>query len=440
MITVSGTTNAPQAARSFPAGVPGGSSAGAACRPTPRSVEAAPLQGWDVATLAAMSSTPPGATQPYRPPVPQHPVVPWRVRLARWVAVAAVVVLLGLAGLLTVLAVSTATGPQGLVVGLVLAVLPVVPVVAVFLWLDRYEAEPPELLVVAFGWGAAVATLVALVLNTASMEVIAAAGGDPTWAAVLVAPFVEEGAKGLGVLAVWLLRRREFDGVVDGIVYAGLVGIGFAFIENVLYLGTAFVEGGASGAATVFVVRAVFSPFAHPLFTMAVGVGVGLATRRGGAWWLAVPLGWLVAVMLHGLWNLAAISSLSGFVVGYVLVQVPLFGAAILLAVLARRREGRLVARHLGVYAATGWLTPGEVRMLASLPERAAARSWAHRTLGDDARAAMRDFQELATELAFLRERVAHGTAPADAAETERRILHTLWHTRTRFLPQRVTR
>jgi hypothetical protein len=156
--------------------------------------------------------------------------------------------------------------------------------------------------------------------------------------------------------------------------------------------------------------------------------------------WVLAPLGgWLVAVVLHAAWNLAAVSSLGGFVTGYVLFQVPIFVAAVVLAVLARRREGRVVATNLEVYVRSGWLTQGEVRMLASLPERSTARAWAQRTSGDDARTAMRDFQELATELAFLRERMTHGTAPSDAAETELRTLQTLWHLRSRFLPRQVT-
>jgi RsiW-degrading membrane proteinase PrsW (M82 family) len=379
--------------------------------------------------------------QVYVPPVPAQAAVPRRPALGRWAVRIGVVVLFALTGLLTVLAISTTTGPTGLVVGLVLAVVPVVPVVAAFLWLDRYEAEPPSLLLFAFGWGAALATFVALILNSASTAAIEASGGDANLAAVFVAPFVEETCKGLAVVAVLLWRRREFDGVVDGIVYAGLAGIGFAFVENVLYLGRAFTEGGAPGPALVFVLRCLFSPFAHPLFTIAIGIGIGVAisSRSTAAKVLAPLAGWLVAVLLHGIWNLAAVASLQGFVVGYVLVQVPVFGAAVALAVLARRREGRLVRRHLEVYARSGWLTPAEVRMLSALPDRSAARGWAARTGGPDARRAMRDFQELATELAFLRERIAHGTAPDDATEQERRMLHTLWHLRTRFLPRPVT-
>ncbi len=64
-----------------------------------------------------------------------------------------VVTVLAGSGLLSLLAITRETGVLGLVTGSVLAAIPVFPVVATFLWLDRYEAEPPSLLALAFAWG-----------------------------------------------------------------------------------------------------------------------------------------------------------------------------------------------------------------------------------------------------------------------------------------------
>ncbi len=86
----------------------------------------------------------------------------------------------------------------------------------------------------------------------------------------------------------------------------------------------------------------------------------------------------------------------------YLTVQVPIFVAAVALAVVARRREGRLVATHLRPYAASGWLSDAEVAMLASIPGRRQARAWAGTVAGPSGRRAMRTFQELATDVAFL--------------------------------------
>ncbi len=384
---------------------------------------------------------------PYRPAVPAGLPSgtalprPDRPRLLTGLVWAALSVVLVGAALLSLLEVTSETGWLGLATGVVLAAVPVFPVVAAFLWLDRYEAEPTSLLLFAFAWGAGIATLGALTLNTLSLRAIQAAGGDLTTTAVLVAPFVEETLKGLAVVAVLLVRRREFDGVLDGIVYAGMAGVGFAFIENVLYLGRALGESGGSGTVFVFVLRCVVSPFAHPLFTSATGIGIGVAVRTRRRWLRVVaPLvGWAVAVGLHGLWNASASSGLSGFLSAYVVVQLPIFCAFVLLAVLARRREGRLIARHLQVYASTGWLTPQEVGMLASLPARRDARGWARRTGGGRAHLAMRQFQELGSELAFLRERMSRGTAQPDARTQEYAILAAMSHQRGEFTPAWAT-
>jgi RsiW-degrading membrane proteinase PrsW (M82 family) len=297
--------------------------------------------------------------------------------------------------------------------------------VPALLWLDRFEAEPTALLLFAFGWGAAVATLIAILVNSTSIALLKASGGSVTVGAVVVAPIVEETCKGLAVLLVFLYRRGEFDGVVDGIVYAGMAGIGFAFTENVLYLGRALADSGVDGLAATFVLRCIFGPFAHPLFTMATGVGFGIAvtSRRKVLRYGAPVAGWLVAVTLHGLWNLSAVAGLRGFVSAYVLLQVPIFLAALGFALWSRRREGRLIGQHLVVYAETGWLTPAEVEMLASMPRRRRARAAARASGGPAAAHAMRGFQDSACELALLRERMTRAAAGPRAHETERTLL-----------------
>jgi RsiW-degrading membrane proteinase PrsW (M82 family) len=360
-----------------------------------------------------------------------------RPRLRTVLAWVSVALLTGGCAALSIAAITQVTGILGVVTGIALAAVPVFGVVAAFLWLDRYEAEPPSLLAFAFAWGAGVASFGALVVNTASLQAISEAGGDPSVTVLVVAPVVEEALKGAAVLLIVLLRRREFHGVVDGLVYAGMAGVGFAFVENVLYLGRGLATGGGTGLVAVFVIRCVVSPFAHPLFTAATGVALGLAARsRRASTRLLLPVaGFALAVGLHAAWNFSALSGLDGFLGVYVVVQVPIFAGCVVLAVLARRREGVLIARHLAVYARTGWLTRAEVEMLASLPTRREARGWAARTGGPDAHAAMRDFQEFGCELAFLRERMVRGTAPDDAPSHELALLAAMSAQREGFLP-----
>jgi protease PrsW len=388
----------------------------------------APDPGWGTVPRAAAMARP--ADVPARTA---------RSRVVRALIGIVVVLVFVACGLLTVLAIGSSTGVAGLVAGFVFALVPVCVVVPALLWLDRFEAEPTSSLVFAFAWGAVVATFIALLVNSYSLVLLRESGGDPSATSVLIAPWVEETCKGAAVLVVLLWRRREFDGVVDGIVYAGLAGVGFAFTENVLYFGRSLQESGTAGLAVTFVLRGIFSPFAHPMFTMCTGIGLGVAvtTRRAAVRVLAPLVGWLSAVVLHGLWNLSAVAGLRGFIGIYVLVQVPIFLAAVGFAVWARRREAKLVTRHLQVYAASGWFTPAEVAMLGSMSERRRARAWAQAVGGAAGRRAMSGFQSAATELAFLRDRQQRSAVPDDALTAERSLLRQVTAQRYGFVGAR---
>lgn len=335
------------------------------------------------------------------------------------------------------------TGPSGFVLGAVLAILPVPVLVAAFRWLDRYEPEPRRYLIFAFVWGAAVATLVAIFLNELGASLFFPTPGDsesPGLAAVFVAPPVEEAAKGVVVLI--LAWRRRIDGIIDGIVFAGLTGVGFAFTENILYIGRAYAEasgelGTGSGvfiAVVVFVVRGVVSPFAHPLFTMSIGVAVGLAVRRR-----SVPvrvgltiLGFVVAMALHGVWNGTAIQGLGGFALAYLLIMLPALGVAVGAALWFRRREGRVLGWRLPAFAESGWIAPHEVALLSSLSLRTLALDLARRWGGDPARDATKAYHDQVIALGFLRDRLARGRLGAQGLHQQVEMLAALPSLRSR--------
>ncbi len=356
--------------------------------------------------------------------------------LGRRIALSILCLLL-LSGLLVIaLNVTEETGVLGLLAGLTLALIPVVIVLPAILWLDRFEAEPVPQLLFAFGWGAVVATAAALLVNTYSLALLASSAKSVNVTAVLVAPWVEEGLKGLAVVAVYLWRREEFDGIVDGIVYAGLAGLGFAFTENVFYLGKAFQDSGSSGLAVTFVLRAIFGPFAHPLFSMAIGVGLGISVGARQGWLrICAPIaGTAIAVLLHAAWNFSAIAGLRGFIWAYLLFQLPIFIGAVAFALWARRRESRLIDRNLRPYIANGWFTTDEGRMLASTKLRSEARSWAATANGAAGLAAMRSFQRSATELAFARDRSTRAKLSSNQAVVEATLLYEASAARLGFI------
>lgn len=369
-------------------------------------------------------------------------------RLRRILLAGFLTVLMALCALLLFATVTSSTGLVGFLIGLCLALLPLPVVIGALRWLDRFEPEPRGLLLFVFFWGATVAALAAAVVNTASAVAIARTGGESAGmasTAVLVAPWVEEAAKGLAVLLVLWFRRAEFDGIVDGIVLAGLAGVGFAFTENILYFGRAFLAGGEELGVTggffavgfTFVLRGMLSPFAHPLFTAMFGIGLGMAARTTSARVrvLAPLAGYLLAVLLHATWNWASLSGFSGFLTGYVAIMVPAFAATIAVATWSRRREGATVARRLPAYVEAGWFAPQDVPMLASLPRRRQAARWVQDRHGPGSARALRDFQQAATELAFLRDRVERGQDVADFPAQERELLALVARSRAAASP-----
>jgi protease PrsW len=344
-----------------------------------------------------------------------------------------------LAALVVSVYLGAAFGLQTVLLALAASVVPLGIVIPAFLWLDRFESEPTRYLVTTFLWGALVATLVAAVFNTSAIAVLETVS-DPDAAlattAVLVAPVVEEALKGVAVFFVWWFRRREFDGITDGMVYAGVCAVGFAFTENIQYLAQAYTDGGQEALTATFVLRGLLSPFAHPMFTVLIGIGVGIAaTSRGWVPRTVAPLaGYTLAVLAHALWNLAAVTGGTGLVTVYLVVEVPIFLAFVGFVVWTRRREGRLIGLHLRPYADAGWLSRSEVSMLASMSRRREARIWARANTGRSGLAAMRAFQDAASELALLRRRMTHSAADARAVEEEQALLLAMHTRRADFL------
>lgn len=362
-----------------------------------------------------------------------------RPALRRWLLTGVASVGFLLVGLVVATYFGATFGVQTALLALVVAVLPLGVVIPTFLWLDRFEAEPTRYLVGAFLWGALVAAAVAAVTNTSAIAVLEATT-DPERAlattAVIVAPFVEEALKGALVLSVWWFLRHEFDGITDGMVYAGVCAAGFAFTENMQYLAVAWSEGGGESLTATFVARCLMSPFAHPMFSVLTGIGVGVAaTSRTWLPRLVAPVvGFTLAVLAHALWNLAAVSGGQGMLVVYLLVEVPIFLAFLGFVGWTRRREGRLIGQFLRPYADVGWLSPAEVAMLSSMPRRREARAWARANTGRGGLASMRAFQDTASELAFLRRRMHHSAADRRAVDQERELLAALRRRRLEFI------
>jgi hypothetical protein len=243
-----------------------------------------------------------------------------------------------------------------------------------------------------------------------------------TFGAVISAPIVEETSKALILFIFFWWKKDEFDGVIDGIVYAALAGLGFAMTENIQYYGKAVMEAGGGGLTLVFILRGALAPFSHPMFTSLTGIGLGLArqTRSTAVKVIAPPLGLMAAISMHSIWNGSGVLFGGGaFILTYILIMIPAFFIMLVVILLALRREGQIVREYLIPEQQVGLLSPQEYKQLCSISGRMGASFNALSRGGFGQWRTARQLNQIASELAFLRNRAARGIIPADARARE---------------------
>lgn len=202
-----------------------------------------------------------------------------------------------------------------------LAVLVSVPALLILWYLDRRERESPWIFVGLILWGAVIAAAYALLINTAGgmalmmaisddsalQAEIESAGADiesvgSIFVALLIAPPVEELAKGLALLLIFWFLRSEFDGVRDGIIYGALVGLGFNMLETAQYIVNIYALTGSAPYLQQIAARFVFLGLdGHALYSALFGAGLGLALQTSRRWLkvLAPVGGFSLAVLAH---------------------------------------------------------------------------------------------------------------------------------------------
>lgn len=349
-----------------------------------------------------------------------------------------------LLGLIVLLLIGIETGIVGLLVGMIFATIPVPIYVMLVLWIDRYESEPLWMLATAFFWGALVAVFFAFILNTAGLAAVAtvtqSTHAGEVFSAVISAPIVEESAKAFILLVLFFGKRDEFDGVIDGIVYASMVGLGFAMTENIQYYGKALLAGGGGGLTVTFIIRGALAPFSHPLFTSMTGIGLGLARQSTNTLvkFVTPILGLLAAIFLHSIWNgSATIFGGAGFLVMYFILMVPAFLTMMVVIFFSLRREGRIVQEFLLADFQRGILTAPDYEQLCTIRGRMGASFNALSRGGFSKWRVRMQFNQTASELAFHRNRVARGifTSAQLAYEREAAYLQLLHDLLRRLRP-----
>ena len=192
-------------------------------------------------------------------------------------------------------------------------------------WLDRYEKEPKALLGAAFVWGVLIAGGGAYIINTLlglGVYIVTGSEGATDFAtASIIAPIVEESLKGLAVLVVFFLFKMEFDSVLDGIIYGAITALGFAAIENVLYIyNYGYQERGWVGLWQLVFIRVILVGWQHPFYTAFTGIGLAVARMNRNALikFIAIIGGFVFAVTTHAFHNTfgSLIGGIEGLAIG----------------------------------------------------------------------------------------------------------------------------
>ena len=181
---------------------------------------------------------------------------------------------------------------------LCLSILPVILLMVFIYRQDKYQKEPVKSLAKAFIGG-----MLAIPLDLLIVSIINRFWYSNTvfYTAFFEAGFAEEFAKFL-IFMIFIWRDKNFDEYMDGIVYATFIGLGFACVENVMYVFGAATESLQTGIGTG-ISRALLSVPAHFLFGVVMGYFLSLAKFKEGKRLLYLLMGLLAAALGHGLFD-----------------------------------------------------------------------------------------------------------------------------------------
>ncbi len=304
---------------------------------------------------------------------------------------------------------------------------------AVYIWivwrLDRHEKEPIRMLALAFIWGMLPAIAISVIVEVGMQAPLIELGGKRMGDMLVeagVAPVVEESAKGLALLAFLVFSYRELDNVLDGIVYGALIGLGFAFTENVLYVLGSIEEQGWTAGLVVLFLRTIVFGVNHAFFTGFTGAAVGAArmTRGTSKRLLLMFTGWLVAVVFHSIHNLGASFAESTNLVSLgIAVLSNSFGVLglLVIVILVWRKEQHWMREELADEIGVGTLTPEEYGAVNTSSGRQRLLAKTLRRDGWTAYRRLNRLYTLFTELAFKKHQLrSMGSEPGTVREIER--------------------
>lgn len=198
----------------------------------------------------------------------------------------------------------------------------------------------------AFGWGTGGALIFAGYGNTVIDSAVAASNlsddAVDVVTSVVTGPLVEETGKGIGVLALVLAARKVLDRPAQGGVLGALVGLGFAWGEDVGYYVSA-LEDGMSGLWESFLARALLGAYGHAIFTGVFGYALAWAVLRAQnvlVGLVAAAGGFIAALALHAQANgIGFLAPEDSWNLTYGAIEIPVLVVSVALLVWGLRRH-----------------------------------------------------------------------------------------------------
>jgi len=280
----------------------------------------------------------------------------------------------------------------------------VVPLAFLFLvkWLNFFETHRFRLILLALVWGG-----LSLELSYLTAHPMALLLGRP-FVSTHISPFVEEIFKSL--ILLYLVRRGDTTSFVDGAVYGFACGIGFAIVENMLYLSRVDVDTGV----VVGTVRAFISSVGHGSFTAMVGMALaGFPLGPINHPLLRWLVGLAVAITLHTAYNNIAFHNFVFGHTGLLILAVISFGSLLCVAAAilwGLSRERRKLRKSLGMKS-------GEARLVQRIDDLDDLLAPIEERFGEVKRMQVENAIHLSAELAMKQELIRKTKDPEVRAE-----------------------
>lgn len=300
-------------------------------------------------------------------------------------------------------------GIVGTVLGLIISALITSLVVWTFFWLGRWMPARMSSLHSAFVWGASVAAFCSIWSQEGLQVLIDMYAGEDVsrwFRPLIITPITEEAFK--AVFLLWMLLKNKFEirGLLSGVVYAGLIGAGFASTEQTLYFGkimVSFIESSPNETEALttlvmsFLLRGALVPYMHPLFVIITGLGISVAAgiKSYIKRWIVVLLALLTATILHGAWDWAGLASDDHFLIIkiYAFGMFPLFLVLFTFALRLRQKQGKALVSGLARLAQEEYIKQEDILNFSNLIERRRSIDEAARDGGFKARRLARELQ-----------------------------------------------